>query len=331
MADVSDTPGVPHTMDTPDTTDVPDTPAIPDAAPESTSTTPAAPIMSFPRSLRVEAALTELRPLAKYKARSHETSKNTHVPLLQSCLGPDARPGPSVVFIGDSMIERMLTTGGSPNFPEPWPSPFLMDDAALAEANGTTHRFDRAFNAGVGGDKIENLIYRLVGSEGNDDEEKNLPGLLPLLAEIGTVKVWVVNVGTNNLSPKKGMPFEFNLAMQTLIGALLSIRRKDGGPSYVLVSYLFPRLDVPLRFVRQANKTIKSCSKANQSRYGVGIPDYMEIPLALEKREWHKDEAEFKEDLAKYLDDHVHLNLDGYRVWIDRLYGHIDRYVRHQS
>ena len=321
MADASDVPN----------TGVESSPPAPE--PPATAPSSSYPLSSlFGRTIPFETGMANLRPLAKYKARSHETSKTTHVPLLQSCLGPDARPGPTVAFLGDSMIERMLTTGGSPNFPEPWPSPFLMSDEVLAEKKyKPTDRFDRVFNAGVGGDKIENLIYRLVGSEGNDDEEKNLPGLLPLLAEIGSVKVWVVHVGTNNLSPKKGMPSSYRSALHDLIAALLSVRRKDGGPSYVIVTYLFPRQDVPMKFVREANESVKTASKMSQSDYGVGISDYLEVPLEMERKAEHKDEAEFKEEIAKYLDDHVHLNVHGYRLWTPRLYGHIKWYMEGKS
>ncbi|KAK3902255.1 platelet-activating factor acetylhydrolase IB subunit gamma [Staphylotrichum tortipilum] len=293
----------------------------PDAATGSSSATEQ---VSCP-TLPLETAIANLRLLAKYKARSHETSKTTHIPLLQSCLGPDARPGPTVVFIGDSMIERMLTTGGSPNFPAPWPSPFLMDDEALASEHGPNAvRFDRAFNAGVGGDKIENLIYRLVGSEGNEDEEKNLPGLLPLFAEIGTVKMWVLQIGTNNLSPKKGMPAAYESMLQKVIAALLSIRRKDGAPSYVVATSLFPRKDVPTKFVRAANEWVKEASKFGQSQFGEGILDYLEAPMEFETGE------ELSEEVAKYLDDHVHLNRDGYRVWAHTLYGRVQAEMEQQ-
>ena len=157
----------------------------------------------------LEPTFTTLQTIAKFKARSHDTSKDTHIPLVHSHTNDAPNQGPTVVLVGDSMFERMTTTGQTPNFTAPWPSPAMLDNATLTKINDTHNpplgRLTRVFNAGVGGDKIQNIAYRLVGASHPDDEAKNLPGLLPMLARCGTVRVWAVQAGTNNLSPKQGL------------------------------------------------------------------------------------------------------------------------------
>ena len=48
-----------------------------------------------------------------------------------------------------------------------------------------------AINLGVGGDKIQNVLYRMS------------LGLLDMLQPL-PIKLWVIHVGSNNLSPQKG-------------------------------------------------------------------------------------------------------------------------------
>jgi platelet-activating factor acetylhydrolase IB subunit beta/gamma len=141
-----------------------------------------------------------LQPLAKFKARSHETSLTEHLPLLASHFPNQNGLGPTVVLLGDSMFERLKTTGLAPlNQPTaPWPWPALLDDATLASLE--MQRLEGVFNAGVGGDMVQNIAYRLVG-----DESRGLPGLFPALVGRGTVRLWVVQAGTNNLKVKKGL------------------------------------------------------------------------------------------------------------------------------
>ncbi|KAK4239420.1 hypothetical protein C8A03DRAFT_32520 [Achaetomium macrosporum] len=129
-----------------------------------------------------------------------------HIPLLEAHTKDAPDQGPTVVLLGDSMIERMTTTGGSPNFPAPWPSSAMISDEKLSALG--LRRLDRVFNAGVAGDKIENLAYRLAGAPHPEDPEKDLPGLLPILARCGTVRVWVVHIGSNDLTPEGGLASE---------------------------------------------------------------------------------------------------------------------------
>jgi len=229
------------------------------------------------------------------------------------------------------MFERMTTTGESPNLVAPWPSPALMSDDRMhnlisldekkvkttegksekenenEQKNG--RRLNGVFNAGVGGDRIQNLAYRLVGSgsDANADaetDEINLPGLLPVLAARGTVKVWVVHVGTNNLSPKKGLSDGDADALRRVVGAVLQVS-PEKGRCKVLVTGLFYRRDVTRELVDRANDKVRQVVEALQEQCGTGRVAYLP-PAAAVKPEEH-------------LVDHVHLSLDGYKLWVDEL------------
>ncbi|KAK4245709.1 hypothetical protein C7999DRAFT_42793 [Corynascus novoguineensis] len=277
----------------------------------------------------MESILADLRPIAKFKVRSHETSKTVHIPLLLR-QSHSSSQDPTVVLLGDSMFERMTTTGESPNLVAPWPSPAMMSDDkmhALFDLDGKEvertegkiekenernngRRLHGVFNAGVGGDRIQNLAYRLVGS-GNDANadtetgEINLPGLLPVLAARGTAKVWVVHAGTNNLSPKKGLSDGDADALRRVVGAVLQAN-PEKGRCKVLVTGLFYRRDVSKELVDLANDKVKRAVEMLQEQCGTERVTYLP-PAAAVKPEEH-------------LVDHVHLSLDGYQLWAEELF-----------
>ncbi|KAH6838553.1 SGNH hydrolase-type esterase domain-containing protein [Chaetomium sp. MPI-CAGE-AT-0009] len=284
-------------------------------ASETTATNPQATPTAKPATSEPNPTLfTNLQSIAKFKARSHHTSKDVHIPLLQSHThNAPSQHGPTAVLVGDSMLERMTTTGETPNFTAPWPSPAMLSDAALAALQPAKdsddaapapdpRRLDRVFNAGVGGDKIQNVAYRLVGAEG---EEDRLPGLLPMLAACGTVRLWVVQAGTNNLSPKKGLVERDCEALEVLVGTLLGVN-PTGGECKVLVTGLFYRKDVSAELVDQANGKIMAVVKRLQERCGEDRVVFL-APAAGVKTEEH-------------LVDHVHLNLEGYQLWTAELF-----------
>ncbi|KAH6635883.1 SGNH hydrolase-type esterase domain-containing protein [Chaetomium tenue] len=251
-----------------------------------------------------------LRSIAKFKARSLATSKDTHIPLLRQIQSQPpannpplpAAAGPTVVLVGDSMLERMTTTGETPNFTAPWPSPAMLSDTALTALGKSVRRLDGCvFNAGVGGDKVQNVAYRLVGGDG----EGGLPGLLPMLAAGGTVRVWVVQVGTNNLSVKKGLVDRDVDAWEVLVETLLGVN-PTGGECKVLVTGLFYRKDVSGELVDRANGKIRAVVKRLQEKYGVERVVFL-APAAGVRTEEH-------------LVDHVHLNLEGYQLWMAGLF-----------
>lgn len=254
-----------------------------------------------------------LRPLAKYKLRSHQTSKTRHLPLLQR---QHDHPPPTVVFLGDSMFERMLTTttttttGESPD-PDldpdpaaPWPPAAMLADADLP--TGTTGRLRRVLNAGVGGDRVQNVAYRLVGAEGD-----HLPGLLEALVECHGhgggggcgVRLWVVHAGTNNLSAKKGLADGDRDALRAVVRALLGMPFPG---SKVLVTGLFYRKDVPPELVDEANgKLMGMVTGLNQEVEGDRVA-FVPAPGTVKAEE--------------HLVDHVHLSLEGYRLWVRELF-----------
>lgn len=71
----------------------------------------------------------------KSKSRSHDTHNEIHLPILSQ----NPALAFTTVLVGDSMIERLKTTGSSTRIA----------------------RLPSSFNAGVGGDRIENVLYRL--------------------------------------------------------------------------------------------------------------------------------------------------------------------------
>ncbi|KAL1838625.1 hypothetical protein VTJ49DRAFT_2462 [Mycothermus thermophilus] len=274
----------------------------------------------LPQPSDMEALLTRLRSIAKFKERSHDTSKKAHIPLLREAY-KDFRngtgPGPAICLVGDSMIERMTIMGKTLNFVAPWPSPFMMDEttAGLAAVLG---RLGRVFNAGVGGDRIQNIAYRLAGTSGvgqpalkdghesgeENVDDTNLPALLPLLASFRTIKLWVVQAGTNNLMPKKGFKNADRDALRVLLRTLLDVN-PVGGECRVLVTGLFYRRDLTRELVDEANEKIRAVVKELNEECGCERVTF--LPAC---EQVNTDE---------HLEDHVHLMLEGYKLWMKEL------------
>ncbi|KAF3937429.1 hypothetical protein ABW19_dt0208320 [Dactylella cylindrospora] len=220
----------------------------------------------------------------KFKERSHDTFYAVHKPGLEAVptiaassepTSPDPPTGDppkfvfDVIFIGDSMLERLKTTG----------------------VNTKLHNLPRSFNLGVGGDKIENVLYRLH------------LGYIDLLKDRPT-KLWVLHIGSNNFTPKRGLrDVEFSnyrLLLQTLL--LLSPESK------ILVTGIFNRKDISDEIVADANKGIK----ALVNELNDGREEGSEARLVL---------AEPTEAVTlDVLDDHVHLNKEGYQIWDEDVY-----------
>lgn len=235
-----------------------------------------------------------LAPISKFKARSFETSLTSHIPLLQSCT---LATSPSVIFLGDSMLERFITTGESPNLVSPWPSPTL-----LPNIPGES-RLDNVFNAGVGGDKIQNMAYRLLG-----DPENKLPSLAASIEQLQSVKVWVVHAGTNNLTPKRGLSDQDADALELLLRAVLKI---EGAPGVIrpklIMTGIGYRKDVSDEKVDGANSKLERVvRKLNDVEEGKGRLSFFPAAEGVNKEE--------------HLVDHVHLTLEGYRIWMKELF-----------
>jgi len=240
---------------------------------------------------------TEFRKLLqaemKFKTRSHDTYHEIHVPELKSrqaqlpegsepnkdsidssstentepTTPTDVPAAIDIVLIGDSMLERLKTTG----------------------VHTKIANLPSSFNAGVGGDKIENVLYRLD------------LGMMDLLEE-RNVKIWVVMVGTNNL--KKTHPLlpaevqRYRLLLQSLL--LISPR------SQIIACELFKRKDIGDQFVDESNELLRGMLSDSDKNLGSGQRiHWVEAPLGVTK---------------DHLVDHVHLNEEGYRIWDQTMY-----------
>ncbi|KAF3188055.1 hypothetical protein TWF225_003832 [Orbilia oligospora] len=226
----------------------------------------------------------------KYKERSHKTLEEVHKPGLElipptfDTQTPNQTSSFDVIFIGDSMLERLKSTG----------------------QNTGLHNLPRSFNLGVGGDKIENVLYRLH------------TGYIPLLADRPT-KLWVVHIGTNNLRPKKGLrdsdPSDyanFRILIETL--------RVLCPGSKVLVTGLFPRKDVSDELVRASNEKMKETLDELDRTSLMVSGSFAEPGPGVGRLFWMDPTENINTDV---LVDHVHLNEDGYTLWDESLYPRI--------
>ncbi|KAF9940964.1 hypothetical protein BGZ67_006202 [Mortierella alpina] len=207
-----------------------------------------------------------------FKERSHDTYHNIHEPELltklismsdfsspRSASNGQTQDTIDTVLIGDSMLERLKTTGAC---------------TGIAQLDGS-------FNAGCGGDKIENVLYRL--------------SFMSTLLEKRQIKLWVVMVGTNNLRKKGLRPSDVPL-YRLLLQALLRI----SPGSNALVCEIFKRKDMEDRHVDEANEMIKE------------MVAEMNGNLGEERIFWSNAPAEVTKER---LEDHVHLDDEGYRIW----------------
>lgn len=100
-----------------------------------------------------------------FKQRSHDTSYNTHLPLITG------NPGQyNAALLGSSLMERFKTTG----------------------AHLSINQNPQVLNLGVSGDKIQNVQYRIN------------QGLVEAIKEHQQIKLFYVQMGGNNLN-KNGL------------------------------------------------------------------------------------------------------------------------------
>lgn len=289
--------------------------------------------------------------LSKFKQRSFETSRNDHIPSLSSLT-----TAPTVVLLGNSILERMCTTGQWKS-PDLWPSEAMMNRVNMSateedvprptkEGVDPLRRISGVFNAGCGGDTIENVLYRLVGDQSHGEPEKNLIGLADALSvHDNKVQLWIVHVGTNDLHKKKGLTDKSVLAMRVLLTTLFEI---SGPQTHILVSGIFYRTDIRRELVDQGNEKLKRLVSELSDVNGVlaqhkgGQPgtdmderqDSGQSTTEEVQNNIMGDTAIDTEnpsprieflcgsdniDPDQHLDDHVHLNLHGYQIWTKTL------------
>jgi hypothetical protein len=247
--------------------------------------------------------LPALENCAKYKERSHNTYQNIHLPELNVRCGlglnisepsdlaendpfapkPDlGNTNPiAVVYLGNSMLERLKTTGY---------------ETQLA-------RLSTSWNAGCGGDKNENVIYRMTS------------GTYRALAQPSSapnIKLWILASGTNNLRPKAPFrPLDVE-SWQLLLESCLRI----APDSKVLACDMFYRKDIPDEIVDQSNEKLKEVVR--------GINEEL-VKRGMEERVmW----VEVRNSIGKHmLVDNVHLNEEGYQVWDGILWPYVQDIV----
>lgn len=176
-------------------------------------------------TIRATRALSEseflgiLQQSGKYKLRSETTHDLNHVPTLFQIPNKPIK----CLLLGDSMLEHFITTGrdtrlGSLSFPD-------------------------VFNAGVGGDRIHNILFRL-----------GVKDLYSLLKPHG-VKLVILQMGTNDLKPNRGfIPdalVQYALVMETM-------RRLASGSIKIIVTGLMPRKDVGQEFIDTSNEKLRA-------------------------------------------------------------------------
>lgn len=199
---------------------------------------------------------------SQFRQQSLEITRDDHVPRL-SKLGRT----PSVMFLGTSMLESMGTTGQWQD-PNLWPSEAMMSRKRLTAINKTrianllepSHRVSGAFNAGCGGDRIENILYRLIGVSNDAETGETTTGLREtLMKRAGEVKLWVVDAGTNDLTRRKGLTPKSILALREL---LLTIFDMSSPGTLVLLLGIFCRTDVNDGWISQANEDLSTLASS---------------------------------------------------------------------
>lgn len=225
---------------------------------------------------------------ARFKQRSQDTHTRTHRPQLESLPTSNSsaiQPSPlspsiEIVLLGDSMFERFKTTGKY---------------TQLGQL-----RYPQVFNAGVGGDKIENVLYRID------------LGLLRLLKPRNPQLV-VLQLGTNNLKPKQALQSCHLDNYDLLLQALLIILPAQ---TQILVTGLFRRSDVDEQCIVESNMALKALvTKINRETTESQVQQNNRL-LWLEPP---------KEIESEHLDDNVHLNVNGYQLWDATLYPYIQK------
>lgn len=140
-----------------------------------------------------------------------------------------------------------------------------------------------AFNYGLSGDKVENVLWRIEQGE---------------LDHMTKVKVVVLFVGSNN---RKDKPADVVRGLQTVVETL---QTKIPAVQVILMS-IFPRTDDNLQ-VRQINKLLVHL--ASRSVH------FMDVTLQFES-----DTEPGHINSTLFLNDHLHPNEHGYQVWYDAM------------
>lgn len=162
--------------------------------------------------------------IPKYKDRTF----NTHAQHLIDYTSSEY----DNIFIGDSMMQRWLSTGTT----------FWNDNFKKCSAN-----------FGVGGDGVEHLIYRLVG-----DESKNIKGFPECIKKCKNIYLMI---GTNNIDKRK--PIQISEAIDKIIKLLKARIQFEN----FIIFAVTPRKDVNTLKINDLNKCIMSVCELNKVQF----------------------------------------------------------------
>lgn len=192
------------------------------------------------------------------------------------------------------MLERLKTTG----------------------KNTRLGQLDVSWNAGCGGDTNSNVVYRLSNEQGF---YKILKSDQALEQKKGgeekkcNIKVWILASGTNNLHPKRGLREADVESWKVLVQACLRI----APGSKVLACDMFYRKDVEDELVDRGNEMLREVVGEINSEMETSMQDG-------EKCEGRVTWVEVRHLICRdMLEDHVHLNEEGYEMWDRVLWPHV--------
>ena len=196
--------------------------------------------------------------------RWKQRSESTHRKHLAELKPTSSR----ILFLGDSMMERWKTTGA-----EFWShdlKPF------------------KIFNGGVGGDKLENLLWRIYPDK----------GLIGLLDDTPFEQIFLM-IGSNNL--ERDSPEKIINGIIKIIDAIFRQQDKltNGHLKRVIVYGLTARTDVEQSKIDTVNALIRSYVREH--------PDRLEYRFFGDQVD--TEDANF--------DDNVHLSKIGYQIWLE--------------
>lgn len=201
--------------------------------------------------------------------RADESSGSAHAELVR-------KAGSGVIdlyFVGDSITRRW----GALDYPE-----------LLANFTGNFFGWNAA-NFGWGGDRTQNILWRLDNGE--------LPRVGP--------KVFVVQAGTNNLADF--VSAEERIAAVTAgIEAIVERCRRHAPEALIVLTGVFPRRDRP-----EFNSSIAAINAKLAALGEEGRVRYLDISDALVDSRGVLSEA--------MSDDGLHLSLAAYQIWADAL------------
>lgn len=266
-----------------------------------------------------------LKSHGKPKERSQTTFENVHRPALEALnkalssgtgltaataalpmKGNERAESKSDTFnrlqtllIGDSLLEHLKTLPSDlQSSCKEKNESSLQTDLIGSSSIGRSQQQDiriatihRCLNLGVGGDRIENVLYRL-----------SLGTYSLLLPHSPHLRLVIVQVGTNNLGPKRSLKPNTLWKYGLLIQALLRIAPK----AQVLCSGLFRRKDVPDRVMAETVSGLRGVVEDLNGNGGEGGVEGCKGRVRFVEAPELGDE-----DLV----DHVHLNRGGYALW----------------